>query len=542
MVHDISDSDNPMMLLSNALQVKQGDTNFIMEFFDVLKRWYNTKPPIFNSKQDCVDLISNTTSTADRKMNKELLFGAKLAAIGYALPYWLPLIFTKLHLKNTVFVQYFRRVITETNLHAMEDMGQIVKGKTKMIELPNDNQLAGFYIRTPIGIRNKLGKPTYRLPSWEERNELLECKVSGNINVYVLRRNLSDGFELYVLFRGTSNEFNGIPQYGNKYGNTPVFKLPDFDIQKKDFVESGSETEPLFFSYYSEMILEVKEHIYTCLKKLHIDSDLCHRVLISGHSMGGALTLMFAYVSKFDHADWWEKFQFRAYASPYCCNDTAAKTLEQWIIDSGTPYKYLDVVNVDDLVNVNYMFGGKDRLEQSVYDGTNSFITWLLTNHPHEIINQNASLLQNALRIVQLYPEVALAIFTNGVSSSQSTVAPQNLKSGVRLGSRKSEIGLMGSKILNRIYKRTLGRIFCTRRIQPSNEYMGKSHMYYSDIDMTLFWVTTRQFEDSLYRYYAEYSLKKHNKFRMVGLFSKLDRNHANIFIRKYISANNKQK
>jgi hypothetical protein len=524
-----------MVLLANALQVKHHGTIRSMDIFDILKRWYNTKPLVFNSKQDCVDLISNTTSTADKKMNKELLFGAKLAAIGYALPYWLPLIFTKLHLKNTAFVQYFRRVVSETYVPAMKDMDQIVKGKTKMIELPNDNQVAGFYIRTPIGIWNKFGTPVYRLPSWEARNELLECKVSGNMNVYVLRRNLSDGFELYVLFRGTSNEFNGIPQYGNKYSNTPVFKLPEFDIHKKQFVKGGSETVPLFFSYYSEMILDVKEHIYTCLEKLHIDSDLCHRVLISGHSMGGALTLMFAYVSKFDHAKWWEKFQFRAYASPYCCNDTAAKTLEQWIIDSAVPHKYLDVVNVDDLVNVHYMFGGKNKMERTVSDGTNSFITWLLANHTHELINENASLLQNAIRIVQLYPEVAMAVFTNGISSSQSTDAPHNLKSSVRLGYRKSEVGLMGSKVLNQIYKRTLGRIFCTRRIQPASEYMGKSHMYYSDIDMTLFWITTRRFEDSLYTYYEEHSLKKHNQFRMVGLFSKLDRNRANNFINKYI-------
>jgi hypothetical protein len=208
--------------------------------------------------------------------------------------------------------------------------------------------------------------------------------------------------------------------------------------------------------------------------------------------------------------------------------------MEQWVIDSNTPYKFIEVVNTDDIVNVQYMFGGKEGIEDSIKSGTSAFVSWMADKHFDLLNNKGMNMVQKALRVMQLYPELSYTTFLNGASSSQSNNIPDDKKLAFRLGQRKAEVKIWGSHVLNRMYNRTLNVLFCKRRIEWNNEFFGKSHTSYADTNMNLFWSPVRAYEDSLYRYYAEHTLKVNNKLRIVGLFSSVDKQFAEKLIQKY--------
>ena len=529
-----NNSDIPESLRKDLLQL-QNETNWKKNVVmsDIFRMWYGQKMPNIHTKQDCTDMISGITDMQDTVMNEEVHFGAKLAMIAYALPGFIPYLSTRLHMSNLRFTRYIESMVAENTFPAFEDMDRIVSGDTLCIDLPADNQIAGLYIRTPSRVWGKTGRPVDKIPKWDNRSELLQKVVIGNVNVYVLRQNHKTGFDLYLLFRGTSNEFNGIPQYGSALQNTQLFRIPQYNIEQNRFVATGSETEPLFYFYYSQMIEDVKPHIYECLKRMGIESDQCRRVLVSGHSMGGGLVTTFAYVSHIDKPAWWTKFSFRAYASPYCCNDAAVKILEKWIVESNQMYKFIEIINTDDLVNVQYLFAHKDGMQESLRMGTASFAAWLVDQH-HILTSKGSDIMEKALRIMQLYPELSLTTFLNGASTAQGMAVPNDKKVAFRLGQSHSEIKQWGSAALNHSYNRSLNMIFCKRRIEWDNEGLGRSHSSYIGINMNLFWSPLRAWENKMYRYYSTHGIKKNNELRIIGLFSKVDRCEIEPWIKAY--------
>lgn len=538
-----------------------------IDAFQILSSWLNHKYPTMLSKQDCRDVINNRSYSSNSDTEKEIFFGAKLSLIAYSMPFYFPQICTHLHMRNDQFVNYLEGFVAESAFLAYQNMDMILEGDLNMIALPPDTQVSGFYVRTPIQIWNRQKRRVYKIPSWEKRDRLLKTLIIGNVNVYVLRRNLEDGYECYVLFRGTSNEFNAIPQYGDRMTNTQLYRVPMYDPSENKFYETGSQSVPLFYYYYSDMIDNVMPHIVQCLDWLHASDPGCQRIVVAGHSMGAALTLTFCYLWKLRHPDLWAKTFFRSYASPICCNDAAVMMMEQWMIDSMQPDKFLEVVNTDDFVNVQYLLGGKKGLKNAIKSGTNSIGSWLVSNYmtdtfppraeepvqdpdpdpktkkAHESENKSenksetsgdSSMIQRMMRIIQVYPEIAFSAFMNGALTSQIQNVPDEKKAGFRIGQRKEEIKLWGSRALKSTYNNTLKLFFCQRRINWNTEYLGKSHSNYVDINMNIFWAPLRMYEDHLYRYYASHSLRHNNRLRVVGMFPATDVRQAGQLIEAY--------
>jgi pimeloyl-ACP methyl ester carboxylesterase len=510
--------------LQQDLERLRGETNKKKNFMlaDILRSWYNQRLPSVDKRQDCTEMISSTQDFSDPAMNAEVHSGAKMAMLAYALPGFFPFLCKRLHLPNLRFTRYMESMVAEQTFPAFEDMDRIVSGRESIVKLPDQTEVAGLYIRTKTRLWGKSGKREFRVPTWEHRDKLLQKMVVGNVNVYVLRMNYQSHFDLHVLFRGTSNEFNGIPQYGKALQNTQLFRMPTYSLESQAFVPAGSGTEPLFYFYYCQMLQDVAPHIYACLEQLGIESRSCRKVTVCGHSMGGGLTTTFAYQAKLERPKWWKKMFFRAYASPYSCNDAAVQQLEEWVVESDQPYKFIEVINTDDLVNVQYLFSNKEGLEESIKSGTASFAAWIMTQHDLLSAKGN-TLMEKALRIMQLYPELALTTFVNGAAAGQIKMVPENKRVAFRLGQRHSEIKQWGSAALNRTYNRTLNVIFCKRRIEWDNEGLGRSHSSYIGINMNLFWSPLRAWENKMYRYYSTHTLRKHNELRVVGLFPPVD-------------------
>lgn len=506
------------------------------DVWSVLYSWYNQKYPTLKGNQTCKDVISgghmSTTSTSGR----EMYYAAKLALCGYAFPYYFSQISTHLHMKNHQFVRYLQSFVSETTYLAYHNMDEILEKRITVMTLPDNTSTAGFYVRTPIRIWNRAKRRIYRLPSWAQRDKLLKQLVIGNVNFYVLRRNVADGFECQILFRGTSNEFNGSHQYGKNMRNTQLYRVPQYDPVKNQFHPGGDQAVPLFYFYYCALLEDAWPHLMQCLEWLHASHRDCKRILVTGHSMGGALTLTFCYLLKLRQPKLWDKCFFRSFASPLCCNDAAAVQLEQWIIDSMQADKYLEVVNTDDFVNVQYYLSQKAGVQSAVQGGTSKVGGWLVNNmmdgkseeaDPEGRVNR-------MLRVIQIYPEIAFAAFMSGALDAQSRATTQTREAGVRLGVRHDETKYHGTSLLRNTYNSTLKVYFCTRNVDWQSEYMGKAHAKYADLNMNVFWAPLRMYEDNLYNYYHREGLRKHNNLVVVGLFPESDRAAAEKLIHSY--------
>lgn len=501
---------------------------------EVLMSWLQHRYPTIINRQDCEDVISAQSYKHDTSTFQEVQFGAKLALIAFSMPYFMQRITSHLHMKNNQFLKYLESFVAESTFLSYKNMDQIVQGETKMLDFPVDAQVCGFYVRTPIQIWDENKRQIFTIPRYEDRTNLLNYYVTGNVNVYVLRKNTVDGFECYVTFRGTSNEFNGIPQYGRKMNNTPVYRVPQYDPIENKFYDEGSTRIPLFYLHYCEMVTNAMPHILQCLEWLQARDELCKRIIVAGHSMGGAMTLAFCYLLKHRDESLWNKCQFRSYGAPLSCNDAAVRTMEQWVIDSMVPNKFIEVVNTDDFVNIQYLLGGKRGLKQSVKEGVNRVGSWLVSTYWDQHGPRGTDLEQRMLRIIQLYPEIALSAFLNGALQAQIENAPDQRNAPFRMGARQLESDLWGTRPLKETYNGTMKVFFCRRNIQWQSEYIGKSHSNYVDLNMNILWAPLRMYEDNLYKFYADHDLRVHNELRIVGMFNEVDSKEVSSLIDHY--------
>lgn len=503
---------------------------------DVVTEWWDDKSPSISKQQDCVDVINGKLDTETKD---DINLSVKLAACGYALPYYWKYISTHLHMKNLIFSESMRYRLDDTREEGMENMNNILLGKVNDIELPVRKQMVGFYIRTPITIATKTGKRIFKIPEWKKRNQLLKYHIFGNVNAYVMkRRTTHDKFECFVIFRGTSNEFNAIPQYGCSYNHTPLYRLPQFDPIERKFYPKGNIKVPLFYYYYCFLVMDILPHIRQTLSWLGGYTKECEKITVVGHSMGGGIVNTFMYMTYHSDRDLWNKMRFRCVASPYSCNYAAVKKMEHYIVESMQTNKFIEILNRDDFVNIQFMLGGKTGFDVALKEGIESLsgflIADLLTNIPKHLRKKNSAIVSRALRSIQLDPDAALAAFSRGAIGSQIIRIPTDKRAAFRVGQLKPDISNWGTSESKSIYNNTLKLIFCDRRVNWETEYMGKAHVKYQNIDLQMFWVPLREYENSLYNYYHRYGLKKNNKLRVIPLFSTEDLETAKSLVADY--------
>ena len=542
------DSPNPSSALFNPRHLppelmESVDLNVVaknidLNAVDIFDAFWHRRGPTLTQTHTCVDMINGKSDEYDKTTWNDIQFSAKLASVAYSMPFFFPQISDHLHYKNYNFFKYMSSFVSESTFLANDQMDKMMRDEVKKIMLPDDAQMAGFYIRTPIRIWNKSGERIYTIPDWDHRKQLLADHVVGNVNIYVLRKNTPTGFECYILFRGTSNEFNAIPQYGEKMKNTQVYRFPDYDPIEKTYHHKGSETIPLFYPLYSEMIDDAMPHILKCLEWLKVGDSTCERIVATGHSMGGALVTHFCYHLKMENPLLWRKTYFRTFAAPMSCNHAAVVRMEQWIIDSHQPNKFIQMINRDDFINIQPRLGGKEGVAASVKQGTSSVAAWLIQAYfssgrlPKLTRDEKQS--DQILQIAKTYPHATLSAFLQGALNAQITNAFADKRAAFRLGQRREEIQVWKTPELKDLYQNTLKLYFCERNIDWNSEYVGKSHGEYSDTNMGTFWAPTKLKEDDIYKYYAKHGLKVNNNLHILCLFPERDLHEALALVAKY--------
>jgi hypothetical protein len=489
---------------------------------DVVRRMIYKYP----DQDQCRDRLNGNTAPHG-VVHTELELAAKLALMAYALPYFMRDLSTHFHLPNRAFTQYCATLAAIGTLRAYENMDEILKGDQVMIPLPPNHQIAGMYIRTPIRIYTQSGKRIHQLPPLEKIYETLtQHRVEGNVNVWVLRYNhpSADTFECYVLFRGTSNPFNAVHQYGQNFQQTQIFAWPDYDPVTKTRTPEGSDTIPLCQQHYMNLLEDVRPHLLEALHLLNADSEKCTRVVVSGHSMGGAMVMAFAYMLRSTEHPLWEKSVFRSFAAPLWCNDAAVLQLEQWFVDSLQPNKFFEVLNTDDFINLQYHLAGRSGVEESLQKGGEELLAWLLP-----LLQKSSAtnpMADRIRRILQIYPEVALAVFTRGVLRSQLNAEPNpDLRLGVRMGHRREENQSWGTGELKSVFNGTVRLFHCERGGDVMNEFLGKSHAHYGNVNINVLWAPLVNYEQNLYKKYQKQKefRKQLNRPIFVGAFGSHD-------------------
>lgn len=470
------------------------------------------------NRLQCVDVISGQMQST---WQSELQTGAKLAFLAFLLPWYWTDLCTQTYLSNAAFLRLVTATVAETSGIATEHMNQLLQGEVDQVILPDHTRFSGFYLRTRIRVFDRHGqrREVFRIPAWENRQQLLtKHQIHGGLHVYVLRENLETGYQCLVLFRGTTSEFTGLPQYGVDMKATQIYQVPSYHWETRTTYQQGSDALPLFLPAYCHMIDDVWPDILSSLEVLQVRHPQCVRLLVCGHSLGGALVQAMNW--KLWHADrtLWQKTDFRSFAAPMIANHAAILVQEQRLIDHDRPLQYMDVVNTDDFVNSQYLLGGKSGVEASIRAGTEEMAAWLA----HQFLRRRTSTI-SAADIWREQTEAAMGAFFRGAMRQQQHHPSMDKRSACRLGQRPMEMQHWGDKSFSALYHHTLLLVYCERPVDWTTEYLGKAHAAYCGMNFALLWTSLRFYEDQLYRSYAKHSLKHRNEHLIIPLFHQAD-------------------
>ena len=541
----ISVSDMPLDMLNNVRIQDVLDTS-IEDQYSIWKAWKPYMQRDITQLYECTNVITDENIQDIPNVKQRIHNCVKFSFMAYTSPHLFLSLASNVYDTNHHFNSIMYQIIAQSSNTANRVMNQINMNQIDFLE--TDGTVGGFYIRTPIKIWNKQGKRVYNLPRYEYRQNLSDYKVEGNVNAYVTREPIilpdqktSNKFRLRVLFRGTSNDFNGIPQYGRNFTNTQVFSLPTFDPLDNKEYPCGSSSKPLFMKVYIDLVRNVWPHMVKCLEWLRVESSNCQEIVVTGHSMGAAMTTVLNYLLYEEKPEWWKKCFFVPIASPTCANAKAVEIMEQRCIDSKQPYKVIEVINNDDFVNLHYNLGDEKGIERSISCGIVHTVAWLLNhifeNDPNDNFFQIDKRQRDSifLQLMREYTNELASSFINGIFHGQYQSSTSNMTLGTRMGYRRPFRALWGTSGLKELVNNTFALVVCKRYPNYQTEHIGKSHIDYMYINYYAAWKQTRLFEDRLYHFLQKHSLRhSSNSLKIVPFMSRHEKPTIQRKVKRY--------
>lgn len=532
----INVSDIPLDMLSSVKIQDILDTS-LEDQYSIWKAWKPYLQRDITQLYECKHVIRDVNLQSYPHLERHIHDCIKFSFMAYTSPHLFLSLTANIFDSNYHFQNIMYQIMSESSQTAYRVMNQINANQINFLE--TDGHVGGFYIRTPIRMWNAHGRRVYQLPPYIRREELTKYRIEGNVNAYVIREPIivsdrktsTNKFRLRVLFRGTSNDFNGIPQYGHKFSNTQVFSLPTFDPTDNKTYSCGSSSKALFMKVYVDLVRNVWPHVKQCLRWLRIDSSNCQEVVVTGHSMGAAMTLVLNYLLHSENIEWWQKFQFVAIAAPTCANDKAVQIMEQRCIDCKQPFKVIEVINNDDFVNLHYNLGDEKGIERSISCGIVHTVAWLLNHIFEQDPNDNFFQFDKRqrdnilLQLMKQYTNELACSFINGVFHGQYQTSTNNMTLGTRIGYRRPFRALWGTYELNNLVNDTFALIVCKRHPNYGTEYIGKCHTDYMYVNYYAAWKHTRMFEDRLYHFLQKHNLRhSSNSLKIIPFMSQYER------------------
>jgi hypothetical protein len=411
---------------------------------------------------------------------RDLEVGARMSMLAYAQPFSLRWAAKYLHMQNSVFSRLMAQPVAETVYLSGVHTSRMLSDPEYHVVLPDSTPIAGFFVQTPPRLWSSARRRLTKVP--KNKCDLLKRFVTGHVSAYVLRSRVDREPVVYVLFRGTTSPFHGVHQYGEDYGNTQVFRVPDFSLDG-EHCAGGSKHRALFFHAYVAMAHDCFDAVLRCVLELWNEGE---RLVVCGHSMGGALTQMFArLLYQRRRADLWRAAEFRSFATPYYCNRAAARELEQYAVEDAQPRKIMECVNDADIVNFQYQFGRSSGFQRAVQGGVDDLRTWLVQHYGSHILRRQT---QTIFNLVQSHPEVLLGHAMRGAARQQLHEEKSD-RAGWKPGHGASEAT-----------KPVCCVVTCSQYLsERDTNVLWKGHTNYLDANMNLTWSTTKLLEDKYY-------------------------------------------
>lgn len=491
---------------------------------DWFRSWWRSAPGT------CLDVRHHVRSEHDPDLEREAWLAVRWSFLAYAFPTLWTTLPQWWHETNVDVNAHVTQFMALRTLECTADMDDILRGTRTEFALPPSTPVAGFYLRTPIRRWLPSGTETHRWPPWARRHSLLDGLMLPPVHAYILRQPVADegrqpvaeatdtgrqppdAFDLLVVFRGTASEVQGLPQYGRHLHNTQIYRYPCFDPFTRTLhlhPEELNTPPPLVYPSYVASWEDAWPHIHQALQWL--DLEHARRVVFIGHSLGAALVTVGELLLYDSHPDLWRRSVFRAIACPLVLNKPAVQLMEQRLHDAGQRDQHIEVVNVDDVMNVRREFGDSATRVRTWRGGATGLGWWLIeswwTQHPPV----SPSWWDNLAARLRASPQQALSAFVSGAMPEQWATPVTHPAESTRLG--QDVAGAAADT------HRTLRLLVCQRRIQWQDEYAGRSHIDYMDLNFLTLWLTSRSYEDRLYHHYTRHSLRADNAVRLVALF-----------------------
>lgn len=498
---------------------------------DLLDVIIHDQTKTLSNRETCTDMM--TMDILDDKEYDELSKNARMAMLTYSFPYFIGPLGESLHKNPHDFYEDLEKYAVELLPYATDHLRCLLEKEAPMTHLiPNKCPIAGFYFRSPVRVYNNKGRRVYKMP--EDPQELLKYRVFGNVNVYVLREHLADGnYRCYLMWRGTSNHYNAVPQYGKLLNRTQVFNFPEFDPIGQTFHPQGSSDKPLFYRHYCDIVDDVFSIILKALEFLGAFDSECLETIVTGHSQGGALTHTYCYMLHEREPLAWARMKFRPFASPMCSNYAACKYMEQMIIDSQMKGKYIETLNTDDMVLAQFKLGGKRGVAQTVRAGAARLVPFILNEitFSNEPTNEekDGSTISMIYSIAKNRADTFAALFASGVMEKQDQFVIRDKRTATRIGKRFDLVGHWGE--LGPIFNGTFRLVYCKRKIDWNSEHIGLSHTDYLRNSASVQGIIKRNFEDRLYIDHVKGSLKQMNAPVALGLCHASDQKWYDMFL-----------